>query len=91
MQSQNFTSTFTVDQISVEQKTECDVITVGGASVVRTPPNRPGRRDPDHGVPSIGGSGARLFTAETTPTRLRQVSVGTIGPAVPVCYELGFI
>jgi hypothetical protein len=37
MQSQNFTFTFTVDQASADQKTERDVIAVGGDGVVHTP------------------------------------------------------
>ncbi len=37
--------------------------------------------------PDLVGRGTRLFTAETTPSRLRRVSAETIGPAVLVRYE----
>jgi riboflavin biosynthesis pyrimidine reductase len=37
--------------------------------------------------PELVGRGTRLFTAETTPTRLQQVSAETVGPAVLVRYE----
>ena len=37
--------------------------------------------------PDLVGSGTRLFTAQTTPTRLRQVSAETNGPAVLMRYE----
>jgi hypothetical protein len=37
--------------------------------------------------PDLVGLGTRLFTGETAPTRLRQVSAEGVGPAVLVCYE----
>lgn len=38
-------------------------------------------------IPELVGRGTRLFTAETTPSRLRQVSAETIGEALLVRYE----
>jgi dihydrofolate reductase len=76
-----------VDAVA-KQKTERDVIVAGSASVVHTLA--------EHDLvdeyrilvfPELVGCGTRLFTAETTPTRLRQVSAETIGPAVLVRYE----
>jgi hypothetical protein len=37
--------------------------------------------------PDLAGRGTKLFTAETTPSRLRRVSAEPTGPALLVRYE----
>jgi dihydrofolate reductase len=71
-----------------EQKTERNVVVIGSASVVHTLAERD--LVDEYRVlvfPDLVGRGTRLFTTETTPTRLRQVSAESIGPAVLVRYE----
>ena len=69
-------------------KTERDVIVVGSASVVHALAERDLVDEYRILVfPDLVGRGTRLFTAETTATRLRQVSAETICPAVLVRYE----
>jgi dihydrofolate reductase len=71
-----------------EQKKERDVVVVGSASVVHTLTERDLVDEYRILVfPDVVGNGTRLFAAETTPTRLRQVSAEPIGPAVLVRYE----
>jgi dihydrofolate reductase len=70
------------------QKRERDVIVVGSASVVHAL----AKQDlvDEYRIlvfPDLLGCGTRLFTAETAPTRLRQISAETAGPAVLVRYE----
>ena len=71
-----------------EQKTVRDVVVVGSASVVHALAERDLVDEYRILVfPDLVGRGTRLFTAETTPSRLRRVSAETIGPAVLVRYE----
>jgi dihydrofolate reductase len=71
-----------------KQKTERDVIVVGSASVVHALAERDLVDEYRILVfPDLVGRGTKLFTAETTATRLRQVSAEIVGPAVLVRYE----
>jgi dihydrofolate reductase len=71
-----------------KQKTERDVIVVGSASVVHALAERDLVDEYRILVfPDLVGRGTKLFTAQTTATRLRQVSAETVGPAVLARYE----
>jgi dihydrofolate reductase len=71
-----------------KQKIERDVIVVGSASVVHALAERDLVDEYRILVfPDLVGRGTKLFTAETTATRLRQVSAEIIGQAVLVRYE----
>jgi dihydrofolate reductase len=71
-----------------KQKTVRDVVVIGSASIVHALAERD--LVDEYRVlvfPDLVGRGTRLFTVETTPTRLRQVSAETTGPALLVRYE----
>jgi dihydrofolate reductase len=71
-----------------KQKTRHDVVVVGSASIVHALAERD--LVDEYRVlvfPDLIGRGTRLFTAETAPTRLRQVSAEVTGPAILVRYE----
>ena len=71
-----------------KQKTQRDVVVIGSASVVHALAEQDLIDEYRIQVfPELVGRGTRLFTAETPPTRLRQVSAETIGPAVLMRYE----
>jgi dihydrofolate reductase len=71
-----------------KQKMERDVIVAGSASVVHTLVQHDLVDEYRILVfPELVGRGIRLFTAETSPARLRQISAETIGPAVLIRYE----
>jgi dihydrofolate reductase len=71
-----------------KQRTVRDVVVVGSASIVHALAERD--LVDEYRVlvfPDLLGRGTRLFTAETTPSQLRQVSAETTGPALLVRYE----
>ena len=71
-----------------KQKTVRDVVVIGSASVAHALAERD--LVDEYRVlvfPDLVGRGTKLFTAETTPSRLRQVSVEATGPAFLVRYE----
>ena len=71
-----------------KQKTESDVIVVGSPSIVRTLAEEDLVDEYRIKIfPELIGRGTRLFTAETTPSRFRQVSAETSGQSVLVRYE----
>ena len=71
-----------------KQKTESDVVVVGSASIVHTLAEQDLVDEYRILVfPDLVARGTRLFTAETIPTRLRQLSAEAIGPVVLVRYE----
>ncbi len=72
----------------VEQKKDRDIVVVGSASIVHSLAERDLVDEYRILVfPDLVGRGTRLFTAETSPTRLRQVSIETAGPVVLLRYE----
>jgi dihydrofolate reductase len=74
--------------VVAKQKTERDVVVVGSASIVHALAERDLVDEYRILVfPDLVGRGTRLFTSETSPTRLQQTSVENIGPAVLVRYE----
>jgi dihydrofolate reductase len=71
-----------------ELKTARDVVVVGSASVVHALAERDLVDEYRILVfPDLVGRGTRLFSSETTPSRLRQISAETSCPAVLVRYE----
>jgi dihydrofolate reductase len=71
-----------------KEKTERNVVITGSASVVHTLAERDLIDEYRIIViPELVGRGTRLFTTETTPCRLRQVSTEPIGQAVLMRYE----
>jgi dihydrofolate reductase len=70
------------------QKAECDVVIIGSASVVHALAEQDLVDEYRILVfPDLVGRGTRLFSAETPPSRLRQISAETSGPAVLMRYE----
>ena len=71
-----------------KEKTERHVVVTGSTSIVHALAERDLVDEYRIIViPELVGRGTRLFTAETTPTRLRQVSTETVGQALLVRYE----
>jgi dihydrofolate reductase len=71
-----------------KEKTERNVVVTGSASVVHALAERDLVDEYRIIViPELVGRGTRLFTAETTPSRLRHVSSESVGQAVLVRYE----
>jgi dihydrofolate reductase len=71
-----------------KQKIERDVIVVGSPSIVHTLAEEDLVDEYRIKIfPELIGRGTRLFTAEITPSRFRQVSAETSGQAVLVRYE----
>jgi dihydrofolate reductase len=71
-----------------EQKAMRDIVVVGSGSLVHALSERDLVDEYRILVfPDLVGRGTRLFSAETTPARLRQVSAETTGPALLVRYE----
>ena len=71
-----------------KQKTARDVVVIGSASIVHALAERD--LVDEYRVlvfPDLVGRGTKLFTAETTPSRLRRVSAEPTGPALLVRYE----
>ncbi|HEV3309977.1 MAG TPA: dihydrofolate reductase family protein [Chloroflexota bacterium] len=71
-----------------KEKTSRDLVVVGSGSIVHALAERDLVDEYRIMViPELVGRGARLFTDETTPSRLRQLSAETIGQAILVRYE----
>jgi dihydrofolate reductase len=71
-----------------KEKTERNVVITGSATVVHALAER--NLVDEYRImviPELVGRGTRLFTAETTPSRLRLVSAETVGQAVLTRYE----
>jgi dihydrofolate reductase len=74
--------------VVAEQKAARHVVVVGSASVVHALAERDLVDEYRILVfPDLVGRGTRLFSSETTPSRLRQISAETSCPAVLVRYE----